>query len=155
MRLYTFINFYLSQIQAGIQSAHILGEIVNDYIITPVHETGKSSRTIMVEDFLQNHKTMIVCNGGNNQMLLERIALFDDVRNPFPFAIFHEDEDSLCGALTGVGIVLPEYVYEAKRGVKIHDDTEYKCFEYDNLRWYEDDYMYELIDAVKSAPLAR
>jgi hypothetical protein len=138
----------LSSIQQGIQSAHILGEIVNDY------KYKSSTATLMVDEFLSVHKTIIVCNGGNNKMLLDLISFLDDTRNPYPVACFHEDDDSLCGALTGVGIILPEEIYDV---VKIGPNENYfysanNC----NITYTDSDsFEFQLIERIKSAPLAR
>ena len=106
MRLYTFINCYLSQIQQGIQTAHILGEMTKNY------KTAKQER--MMREYLVKDKTIIVCNGGNNSMLRDLYEFFRDQRNDFQFTDFHEDGESLDGALTGVGILLPEEIYDVK-----------------------------------------
>ena len=155
MRLYTFINFYLSSIQQGIQTAHILGEIINKY---DDHPLGKA-----VRNFNRNHKTIVVCNGGNGDSIRELIEFLDDAKhNPFPWATFNEDAASLDGALTGVGIVLPENVYEvssemipdpANRGMRkrIFRSNLDPNIVYDD----PDTYTYQLIDRVKSCPLAR
>ena len=107
MRLYTFTNMYLSQIQRGIQSAHVASDLLVKY---SVHNGIEKRNTLF--DWAGNHKTMIVLNGGYSSTLHVLIDLFDDPRNPHPFAAFYESEDALAGALTCVGIVLPERIYE-------------------------------------------
>lgn len=101
MRFYSVGNMYLSSIQQGIQAAHCLGEMVLEH-------TGNK----MFEDWLSVHKTMICVNGGNNRSLSD---FYDLVRyqKQFPVAKFHEDEASMGGMLTCVGIVVPKEIYEA------------------------------------------
>lgn len=107
MRLYTFTNMYLSPIQRGIQSAHVTHDLFVKY-----NEHIDFEMNNILFDWAKNHKTMIVLNGGYSSTLFELIDLFDDPRNPYPFEKFHEAEESLGGALTCVGIVLPEKIYE-------------------------------------------
>ena len=101
MRFYAVGNMYLSSIQQGIQAAHCLGEMVLEH-------TGNK----MFEDWLSVHKTLICVNSGNNKSLSD---FYDLVRyqKQFPVAKFHEDEQSMGGMLTCVGIVVPKEIYEA------------------------------------------
>lgn len=144
MRLYTFMHVYISSIQQGIQTAHIVGELNNEY-------------SPMVVDWQQEHKTIIVCNGGNSKSIKELIAFFCDRRNPYPFAGFYEDEDSMEGMCTGVGIILPEEIYEAKmKSVPIDSGGFVEIgYEFENKIYTCTTYEYELIKRIKSAPLAR
>lgn len=105
MRLYTFTNMYLSPIQKGIQSAHLVHELFNKY------ESSYDERDTLY-DWSTNHKTMIVLNGGYSETLSALNDLFCHTRNPYPFTTFHESKEALGGALTCVGIVLPEKIYE-------------------------------------------
>lgn len=106
MRLYTFINMYLSSIQQGIQTAHIVHELFNKYLHNNVARPYE-----LLYDWSENHKTIIVLNGGDAFDIdnLYHFLLKDE--NPYPFASFHESEDALWGVTTGVGIVLPESIY--------------------------------------------
>lgn len=97
MRLYTFINVYLSSIQQGIQSAHVVGELSL--------QSGP-----MFEDWAVLHKTIIVCNGGNNDDLYNLYAFFNQ-NSTYPWASFSEDMASLNGTLTAIGIILPEFIW--------------------------------------------
>lgn len=110
LRLYTFINFYLSSIQQGIQSAHVLGDMFVKYR----QSTRKCGD---VYNWAENHKTMIVLNGGANQDIKAINAAFAELENSskmtFPFSPFHEDDMSLNTTMTGVGIILPEEIFDA------------------------------------------
>ena len=110
LRLHTFCSFYLSSIQQGIQSAHVTSELFVKY----KYNFDLSSR---LYDWAENHKTMIVLNGGINKSLHDLSNFLkeekDNLSFPAPFATFNEDEASLGGILTTVGIVLPEEIYDA------------------------------------------
>lgn len=109
MRLYTFTNMYLSSIQNGIQSAHIVSELFSVY--------KHSSMMKLLMDWANNHKTIIVCNGGQQDNLEALYNKFDsicyDESHDFslPYAKFYEEDKALNGALTAVGILLPEFIY--------------------------------------------
>lgn len=146
MRLYTFINYYLSSIQQGIQSAHIVSEL-----FAHKFEPKKAS---MIKNWAVNHKTIICCNGGNNKSLDELVALFSSLENPYPFIEFYEDEESLGGVRTGVGIILPEHVYD----VEYFEHEEF--YQHKNYIYYKtlenkEMFHFKLIRTIKSAPLAK
>jgi hypothetical protein len=101
MRFYSAGNMYLSSIQQGIQAAHCVGEMTLEH-------TGNT----MFEDWLSIHKTLICLNGGNNKSLNEFWELVR-YQKQFPVAKFHEDEQSMAGMLTCVGIIVPEKIYGA------------------------------------------
>lgn len=111
LRLYTFCNFYLSSIQQGIQSAHVVHSLFVKY---PSFESNS-----ILWDWAQNDKTMIVLNGGAfadiNQSFLTTSALNLNHHNVLlPFERFSEDDYSLGGIMTCWGIVLPKRIYDAK-----------------------------------------
>jgi hypothetical protein len=114
MRLYTFTNFYLSSIQAGIQTAHVVHELFNKY------DEPERSRDYILREWSLNHKTIIVLNGGAFQDIADLLGFFDIPYNPYPFSGFYEDVPSLNGMLTTVGIVLPDYIYEVAELVRSH-----------------------------------
>lgn len=162
LRLYTFVNLYLSQIQQGIQSAHIVSELMaNAYVkcntisTDPlVQEIEYDKEDIMVLEWAEDHKTIIVCNGGNADSLIEMITIFAQEDNPYPWTRFHEDMRSLQGTLTAVGIVLPEEIYDA------YYDKEADCYFYDpetptgHCFYCPGSYEYELLKLIKSKRLA-
>lgn len=134
MRIYCFGNFYLSSIQQGIQALHVLGEMVNKYsICTVAHDdhnekvfNGDSPQATMLADFLVNHKTAILLNGGAQKELDVLYGFFNSglllEKNEFPFAYFREEEDALDSALTCVGIVIPFRIYELTDRLKKDSD---------------------------------
>ena len=105
----------------------------------------------MINDWAVNHKTIIVCNGGNNGSLLSYIELFNNKQNQYPWVVFNEDDESLNGIMTGVAILLPDDVYSyeysevyngyvsLKDGRILNNDTSFE---------------YRLVDRIKSAKLA-
>ena len=116
MRAYFFGNMYLSSIQQGIQAAHVVHELFVMYPSpTPVLREGQQiyldtpSKTLY--DWAIEHKTMILLNGGYSENLRRLETLFEDSNDNYPWTVFHEGEDALDGALTCVGIVLPEKIY--------------------------------------------
>ena len=128
MRLYTFGNYYMSSIQQGIQAAHVVSELFVKYQDTgintivdydpTVHEMEYQDKVDTLYDWAYNHKTMVCLNGGNLQGLEDILTLLKDVQNNLPWATFYEDEISLGGILTNVGIIIPEYVYESAYKVR-------------------------------------
>ena len=109
LRLYTFINFYLSSIQQGIQSAHIVHDLMLKY---QVHSSGAAK---MVNDWAREHKTMIVLNGGATTDLEQGIEVLR-AQSSYPWVEFYESRECLSGALTGFGVVLPESIYDCRDG---------------------------------------
>lgn len=108
MRFYGFGNYYLSSLQQGLQSAHCVSELFVKY------ELG-SSQYEKVMDWARNHKTMVLLNGGNSanlQFIHDEFIRMQENGFNLPFVKFHEDEASLGGALTYVGVVVPEHIYE-------------------------------------------
>lgn len=121
MRAYFFLNQYISSIQCGIQAQHTTAEMFVKY------QNDSTALSQQLWDWAQNHKTSILLNGGYSSALRVLITLFDHQQNPYPWAYFCEDEDAIgplfpsthpdgyvdCGgALTCVGIILPEKIYE-------------------------------------------
>ena len=130
MRFYAVGNMYLSSIQQGIQAAHCVGEMTLEH-------TGNA----MFEDWLSVHKTLICLNGGNNRSLNDFYELVR-YQKQFPVAKFHEDEQSMGGMLTCVGIIVPEKIYTANTSdLYLIDQLGQEAF--------------EIAIALKCMPLAR
>jgi len=72
MRAYFFGNMYLSSIQQGIQAAHVVTEMFTKYPID--HECIKFDD---LNDWANNHKTMILLNGGYGENLYDLLGFFD------------------------------------------------------------------------------
>jgi hypothetical protein len=84
-------------------------EVFVEYQLLPDQSIAKR----ILWDWARNHKTMVVLNGGNTKDLRElylQIRYLGDNLN-LPYSAFNEDEASLNSALTCVGIVVPENIY--------------------------------------------
>jgi hypothetical protein len=109
MRFYSFVNaLYLNPIQYGIQTAHCVSEMAVD--------VARTSLNAVFYDWAENHKTIIICNGGNVAMLEDLYTQLIDPTDAFglPLVKFYEDEQSLNGALTSVALIVPAKFYDAK-----------------------------------------
>ena len=121
MRAYFFGNMYLSSIQQGIQAKHCGDEMVVKYapgINNGVFESTDLDKYQQLCDYLSNHRTVICLNGGYSSTLHEIHAGLDDTDNTYPFAKFHESEEALDGALTCVGIIVPDAIYDTALEVR-------------------------------------
>lgn len=115
MRAYFFGNMYLSSIQQGIQALHATSEMFVKYY-------GRAGDTNgMLMEWAENHKTVCLMNGGFNSTIRGLMAFFNDNENAYPWAEFHEEEDSLDGALTCVGIILSEKIYDTAKIIRNGD----------------------------------
>ena len=127
LRLYTFVNFYFSSIQQGIQSAHVVSELFKTevYNADNGYLSDDEARTLSALcDWANNHKTIIVLNGG---MTCDMETDVHSIKNAvlhseyaIPFAEFFEDPSAI-GAMggdysvrTAYGMVLPEELYSAE-----------------------------------------
>ena len=106
MRAYFFGNMYLSSIQQGIQAAHVVAEMATRY-----SAFASTSGPGMFTEWATDHKTMILLNAGYSEEIRNLKDLFQKNSNQYPWAYFHESDEALDGALTCVGIILPEKIY--------------------------------------------
>jgi len=114
MRAYFFGNMYLSSIQQGIQAGHVVTEMFIDYRESDSHEPYSE----ILYNWAHDHKTMILLNGGYGENLHDLVDFFDQDDNSYPFAFFKESEGALDNAITSVGIILPEKIYEGVKAIK-------------------------------------
>lgn len=117
-RAYFFGNMYLSSIQQGIQAGHVIGEMAVKY-----QRSGDGFTTTghAFYNWAEQHKTMILLSGGYGENLHDLYDFISTEDNSYPFAKFHESKAALDGAVTSVGIVLPEKIYngaQAMRNIK-------------------------------------
>lgn len=108
LRAYFFGNMYIAPIQHGIQAAHVVTKLFATY-----GRDYESDAADVLYDWADLGVTKILLNGGY-QSNLETVHTIFDIIAPklgLPFAKFHEEEAALNGALTSVGIVVPEEVY--------------------------------------------
>lgn len=105
MRAYFFGNMYLSSLQQGLQAAHVIAEMFVKYQYT------SCSRILTLTEWASLHKTIILLNAGYSSEIHALDVFFSNEDNPYPWAKFNEGEDALDGALTDIGIILPERIY--------------------------------------------
>ena len=114
MRAYFFGNFYLSSIQQGIQAQHCTAEMFGKYC----YPTDEVEKMQMLYGWQKGHKTTILLNGGDCYGLSEIFNVLDSDENPYPWAYFRESQEALGSALTCVGVILPERVYETAKEIQ-------------------------------------
>ncbi len=114
-RLYSFVaNHYLSPLQCGLQTAHVVSELSQVEDRTPTEDDAYGTWAVQ-------HKTIIICGAGNHQGVLDCHA--ELVRTAtalgLPVALFREDEQSMNGMATACGVIVPECYWDAKfeRGI--------------------------------------
>ena len=111
MRMYFITNLYLSSIQNGIQPAHVVHEIFRKY-----RKAEESQACKELYDWADNHKTIMVINGGMTEHMLEARELIVHAcqgnRTDGPkhaWTSFYEP--GIGNALTCVGVVAPTWWY--------------------------------------------
>lgn len=140
MRAYFFGNMYLSSIQQGIQAAHCMTELFVKYL----------QKSPTLHDWAVNHKTMILLNGGDMKALCDIRWLLEEDENSYPWTFFEESVDALSGALTCVGIILPEKVYEGAEALRKAQLKSYWAVGLNLSSW-----EIKLCDLLNSCGLAR
>lgn len=99
MRLYSFVNMYLSGAQIGIQTAHVVAELFRKY---------DYPENIALTKWASEYKTIICLNGGDNISMMDNLLKFEKTNYPIvPFF-----ESGLGDVLTAYGVILPEEIYE-------------------------------------------
>lgn len=110
-RLYSFTaNLYLSPLQLGLQTAHVVSEISRRS-----HSYGQYSKNVYA-DWADQDKTIIICGAMNHRGVKDCWAEIERINGALglPAAIFHEDEDSMNGMATACGVIVPQRLYDAK-----------------------------------------
>ncbi len=150
MRLYSFVNYYLSPLQHGLQTAHCVSEMAV--------EVARTSLRSVFYDWAENHKTIIICNGGNVAMLEDLHNRFIDFADEFhlPLVKFYEDGQSLNNALTSVAIIVPEKFYDAKFQEMTGVKSAYEYLDANGFAtlYWEDTPEFNFIQLLKSFRLA-
>lgn len=110
-RLYTLTNWMLRPIQQGIQPLHASNDMLVKY-----HPSGGFAHTNAAKiawEWATSHKTVICLNGGNAAMMdaaWHKIHMLAS-KLDLPCQKFHEDWQSLYGALTSCCVVVPARLY--------------------------------------------
>lgn len=116
MRCYHLNNFYLAGIHAGIQSAHAQHEMAIKYL-APYRSSGYEEAALSYMEWAEQHKTIIVLNGGMEIQLKSMLELLDSEPHHYAYAPFCESKEALNGALTNIALVLPERMYKFARDI--------------------------------------
>lgn len=107
-RLYSMTNYYLSSLQKGLQTAHVVGNMSKRE-----HDNSMNRKVKKIfREWTDKDKTIIILNGGNHEAIVEWYIYLSKFSDFYPVAGFQEDTASLNGAYTAVGIVLPDSVYK-------------------------------------------
>ena len=91
---------YLSSLQKGLQTAHVVGELT------------QSRQDRVFRDWAKQDRIIIILNGGNSASLEAFEHFLTTSECDWPWAAFREDDQSLNGAITAVGVIVPETVYK-------------------------------------------
>lgn len=120
LRAYFMGNMYLSQIQQGIQAAHVVTKMFVEYRPDYKRRSEKLTPGDILHCWGGSGVTKILLNGGYQSNLADVYAIFETICPVLglPFAKFHEEEAALNGALTSVGVVVPEEVYNLSEELK-------------------------------------
>ena len=110
-RMYFFTMYNLSGIQKGIQSGHAALEYVLKY--------GRDDRTLF--EFVSEHKTFIVLNGGTSGDMLEREKELEEL--DIKFASFVEPD--LNGAVSAIAFIVKEDDYDDEDQYKVNPIKQY------------------------------
>lgn len=131
LRLYTFTaNLYLSPLQVGLQTAHIVGELSASTDMT-------LQQRAVFDAWAAKNKTIIILGAGNHRGVVEVAEELEELATKLdlPHAVFYEDEVSMNGMATAAGVVVPrqyfdiitDYSYDRKKDVVgYHHDVLYQ-----------------------------
>jgi hypothetical protein len=109
-RLYTFVaNHYISPLQCGLQTAHVVSELSR--------YKQNTHQAHIFNAWAENDKTIIICGAGNHKGVMDCHA--ELVRTGggallLPVALFREDEQSMNGMATACGVIVPEQYYDVQ-----------------------------------------
>ena len=148
MILYTLNNFYLSSLQQGLQTSH---SVVEMFVKYAPHSSSEQFDTLI--RWAENHKTIVMLNGGNNQTLVERIDRLANAQHAYPWAYFVEDKESLNNSLTSVAIIMPSIECEIIQEFRNNDFTIADCVQYKQGKITP--FMIEICDYLASCRLAQ
>jgi len=96
LRMYFFVMYNLSGIQKGIQAGHAALEYYLKYSDIPEYR-----------EFIENHKTFILLDGGGSNDMLERAKELYDYG--IDYATFNEPD--LNNSLSAIAFIVPEEIY--------------------------------------------
>lgn len=136
MKAFFWGNTYLSPIQQGIQSSHVIAEMAAQARSDEKTDTVQSvTRSDLFWKWVEEHKTIILYRGGNQEQLLRMSDVMHRTR--YPTYTFREDKASLNDAVTCVGIILPDAFSHISAQSKIEHTPPRKLLEGYNNDVYE------------------
>lgn len=126
MKLFSFINYYLSSIQQGIQTMHAALDMAVKY-----RELNSNIGAVLMPvdyfwQWAEEEKTVVLLNGGNHEDLRNFKAKLGareatgEMR--YPWGYFYEDKASMNGMLTCVAIILPDSLTKYRRAEDAYAD---------------------------------
>lgn len=133
LRMYFFVPYNISDIQKGIQAGHAALEYANTY--------GSSEK---YKDFIENHKTWIILNGGTTNNNYDGDDMYvgslnnivnELMNNNIECEIFNEPD--LNDALTAVCFIADERVFNFKKYPDIEYFEEHDVINDNNKNIYE------------------
>lgn len=127
-KLFAFTNTYLSDLQKGLQTAHLVGDMSWDYTKGLAGKKNPKAAKLF-EEWRTVHRTIIIFNGGNHETLGEMFDKYKEQRK-YPVGLFQEDHQSLRGAHTVFGIILPD-PFDSWEGRKTADISKMSDLEID------------------------
>lgn len=107
-RLYSFVaGLYLNELQKGLQTAHVVSELSQFKVNT--------AQRAVFDSWASTDKTIIILNALNHGGVVQLESVLSELATSLglPCATFREDEISMNGMATAVGIVVPEKYYNA------------------------------------------
>lgn len=108
-RLYSFVaNLYLSPLQCGLQTAHVVSELSV--------QKNRHHRDNAYKTWAEQDKTIIICAALNHGGVLDCYAELERINSALllPCALFREDEVSMNGMATACGVIVPKEYYDVQ-----------------------------------------
>lgn len=103
-RVIALVHYKLAgTVHAAIQGAHALGRLQAQY------PEGPASHALLW-DWLRQHETLIIKNGGSSRMLTEAMLFLDQLPMDLMVADFRESEEDMEGLRTAIALVVPDAI---------------------------------------------
>jgi len=115
-RFYSFVaGLYLSPLQRGLQTAHAVSEM---HAVLLNKDSGEvSPERAAFNDWALEDRTIVILDALNSAGVIDaytKATAFADFFN-LPVVMFSEDTQSLNNATTAAGIIVPDYIFDAKK----------------------------------------
>lgn len=119
MKAYMIVHRIFSGVQAGVQGAHALAEMMESARL------GTPGVRATAHQWVNHEKTLICLNGGSSRDLKELIGILQSPNNPYPWGYFCESQDFAEGIITAVAVILPSETIEDAVLVDLAPDIYY------------------------------